>query len=132
MWVCVTFLLLIAALYLFTRKYGKSKRKEVDKSQHKLWMIYGMAMFWWISHYVRLQNSNRLLNEKFKSLYVKERVQEEKYLYVVSKVSLVIAVIFIAAIFEFVCSYSTDGMMTGLHILAEVILTKVKQFMLCR
>lgn len=99
MWICVICLLLIAAMYLFTRGYGKGKWKKVDKSQHKLWMIYGMAMFL-VDKPLRgvLQNSNCSLNEKFKSLYVKERVQEEKYLYVVSKVSLVIAVVFIAAI----------------------------------
>lgn len=98
-WICVIWIVIIIAMYMLTKSYGKEKWKKVDKSKYKLWMIYGMAMFL-VDRPLRrvLQKSNRVLEDKFKIIYVKEKVQREKYLYIVSKVSLVIVIIFVAAV----------------------------------
>lgn len=97
-WICSAVSTIFVLMFIISFKYRAEERKHINRKKNKLWFLYGMAMFLADKPFRRITARNmHLLDSKFKSLYVKERVEKEKYIYVVSKVSLVILVVFISA-----------------------------------
>lgn len=85
-------------LFFFTISYRKSMRKKLNKKEHKLLIIYGMAMFIVDKMPFGLISSERKLNKAMKELCVKEDVEREKYLYIVQKVATCLTAAFITLI----------------------------------
>lgn len=98
-WICSGIIILLIVLYILTFSYKKEERKNIDRDIHKLWFLYGLAMFL-ADRYFRkmIHHNSQVIEEKFRSLYVKDKVAKDKYLYIVSKLALAVTVVFFSAV----------------------------------
>lgn len=104
--VCSAGLLLIVLLYLCTMKYKRIIRKRLNRKIHRLWFLYGLAMFAVDRVPRKLISGNEMINTAIKELAVKDKVQNEKYLYAVQKTAISILVIFISLLVGLIMSIS--------------------------
>lgn len=109
-WIYVIVIVLFIVFYIVTSGYRKSEISKLDKKENQLHYVYGMAMFLADGPLKGIVSKNgRNIENKFKGLYVKEKVELEKYLYVVSKLALAIVVIFVACVFGLFSELSADN-----------------------
>ena len=87
--------IILSFLIFASLAYKRKERKGIDKKKHKFWFIYGLSMFIVDRFPQRIINSNSKINSAMKELVVKENVQKEKYLYLVEKVAMCIAGIWV-------------------------------------
>lgn len=108
-WICSGIVIFFTIMFICSLSYRANERKCIDKEAHKLWFLYGMSMFLADKPLRGIVTKNtRRLDEKFKNLYVKEKVETEKYLYVISKLALVIIIAYLSAVIGIV-SHVTTG-----------------------
>lgn len=100
---------LIALLFICTMPYKKTLRNKLDKRQHKLKLLYGIAMFVADRIPKKVIYRNNKTNNLIRELSVKEDIRKEKYLYVVEKISISFLVIFVSLVFGILVSVSESG-----------------------
>lgn len=100
---------LIALLFMCTLPYKKTLRKKLDKRQHKLKLLYGIAMFVADRIPKKVIYRNNKTNNLIRELSVKEDIRKEKYLYVVEKISISILVMFVSLVFGVLVSGSESS-----------------------
>lgn len=88
----------ILVLYLCTLPYKRTARKRLNKKTHRLWFLYGLAMFTTDRFPKKYISGNDAVNTAIKELTVKEKIQKEKYLYMVQKTAVSILVIIVSLI----------------------------------
>lgn len=81
-------LVLFFVFYLSTLPYKQRVRKKLDKKEHKLWMLYGMAMFILDKVPQRKQRENSTINKAMQEIHIKEDIQKERYLYFTEKIAI--------------------------------------------
>lgn len=86
---------LIIILFLSTVTYRKKFRKKLNKKQHRLWWIYGLAMFLTDRLPEKIGKNNKKLSKAMGVLYVKDNAGKEQYLYTVKKVAFSLLIVWI-------------------------------------
>lgn len=98
--------LIFVLLFFSTVSYKRKRRKKINKSVHKLWVVYGLSMF--LADHIpqTILFHNKKMNVAIKGLCVKDNVEKEKYLYTVQKISICIVVLWGAFFIGGIISFS--------------------------
>lgn len=104
--VCAIGLILISGLSLCTLKYKQNIRKKLNRKEHRLWFLYGPAMFITDRFPPKYLNGKNAINSAIRELTVKEKIQREKYLYMVQKTAVSLFVVIISLVIGVIISVS--------------------------
>ena len=94
-WVYGIILLVLTALFIFSAKYKKNLFKNLDKHEHPLGILYPMSAKMADLHmriFPEGERSDRI-RRLLRSIYVRENVEYEEYLYIVKKYASIAAVL---------------------------------------
>ena len=84
----------LVILYILTVKYKKNERGLLDKKEHTLHFMYGLAMFVIDRLPKKFVDNNTKVSKEIRKLTVRENIEKEKYLYIVKKFSISLLIIF--------------------------------------
>lgn len=84
----------LVILYILTVKYKKNERGLLDKKEHTLHFMYGLAMFVIDRLPKKFVDNNTKVSKEIRELTVRENIEKEKYLYIVKKFSVSLLIIF--------------------------------------
>ena len=109
-WVYAGILAVLAVIIMISRRFGKERFKTLDPKEHPLRRLYPSAASV-LSLWDRLKRTNRStrLNALLKSLYVKENIEKEKYLYRVRKTAALLAVCAVVVAMGFFVCLANEG-----------------------
>ena len=96
----------LGILILLSLFYKRKERVLIDKGKHKLWFIYGLAMFIADRIPAKNINHNHKVNEIIKELAVKENIEKERYMYFVKKTAMCIFAVWITFLITLAISIS--------------------------
>lgn len=97
---------MMVIVFLCTIPYKRKLRKKLNKKEHKLWFVYGLAMLLADSIPKKWLYRNSETNRFIQRIYVKENTKPEQYLYVVRKLAISILVVVISLFFAIALSIS--------------------------
>lgn len=109
-WVYAVLLLLTGVFLFVTRTYGRRFFRTLNRREHRLLILYPSAG--WILNRLRFFSAARArerMDRILKSLYVKENIEKERYLYQVRKGALMLGVWTGACILGFLLCLSSGG-----------------------
>lgn len=89
-------LFILFTAFLLTIPYKRKERKKLSKKEHRLWFLYGLSMFLADRIPKKFRQKNTESGKMLAVLCVKENVSQEKYLYLVQKISICLCILFFA------------------------------------
>lgn len=109
-WVYAGILAAAAAGMLLTRSYGKAFFRTLDRRKHRLLILYPLAG-WLLARWKRIRGRGvqGRVSRLLKSLYVKENVEKERYLYQVRKIAFSLAVWIASCMLGFLTCCGAQG-----------------------